>query len=316
MNLPDKPLADHHIVTVAGHIGSGKTEVCRRLNQITGWEVVSAGAILRKMAIEHGMSVLEFNEYAKSHANIDRDIDAYISSFRDRVEPVIVDSRLAWHFLPNSLKVFLVVEPAIAAQRVFTATRPDENHASIATAGTEIAERQRIERQRFMQLYSLDCDTWRNYNVVIDTSHALPQEAAAAVLQTMRTGGASPNPQGCWLSPMRLIPTKSVHKLGSEGKFDENARIDVAVYHGWYLILDGHARVSAAIRAGKNLIACNLVAFDSEPLPGNIKLADFVQTSTSLSFLSDWEEAHGFQFTSYPEWLAPKEAGQPTVVES
>ena len=107
------------IITVAGHIGSGKTEVCRQLACLIGWEVVSAGAILRKMAIERGMGVLEFNEYAKSDLDIDKKIDTAIANLESRDTPVIVDSRLAWHFLKGSLKVFLVVEPAIAAKRVF-----------------------------------------------------------------------------------------------------------------------------------------------------------------------------------------------------
>src|SRR5215831_5394095 len=105
-------------VTVAGHIGSGKTAVCRQLQVRTGWEIVSAGAILRSMAVQHGMSVLEFNEYAKSHPAIDQQIDSYIRSLASRPGQRIVDSRLAWHFLPMSHKVFLVVEPTVGAARV------------------------------------------------------------------------------------------------------------------------------------------------------------------------------------------------------
>ena len=294
--LPQEHAPGRRIVTVAGDIGSGKTEICRQLSKATGWEVVSAGAILRKMALEHGMGVLEFNEYAKLHTGIDRDIDAYIASRANHPDSVIVDSRLAWHFLPNSLKVFLVVEPTIAAQRVFRATRPDESHASIETAGSDNAERQRMERQRFMQLYGLDCDYWRNYDLVIDTSYAQPGEAAEVLLRRLQSGESPAARTECWLAPKRLVPTQ---RAGQE----DCPAIDVAVYRGAYLILDGHARASAALSSGRNLIACNLIAFESEPLPGNIALEEFAPTSTSLSRIHDWEAVHGFEFRTYPPWL-------------
>ena len=52
-------------------------------------------------------------------------------------------------------------------------------------AGNENAERQRVERQRFMHLYNLDCDNWRNYDVVIDTSYILPDEAARVLAEKL-----------------------------------------------------------------------------------------------------------------------------------
>ena len=291
-----EPSSGRHIVTVAGHIGSGKTEVCRQLSKLTGWEVVSAGAILRKMAVEHGMTVLEFNEYVKLHASIDRDIDAYIASRGNHPDSVIVDSRLAWHFVPDSVKAFLVVEPVIAAQRVFRATRPDEDHASIENAASDNAERQRLERQRFMELY---------YDLVIDTSFTLPEEAAHVLLRRVRSPESPAERPQCWLAPKRLVPTQPVQDAEIQAGRSENGPIDIGVYGGACLILSGHAMVSGAIRCGKNLIECRLIAFEGEP--GDLALDDFVRTSTSLAWMHEWEDVHGFQFSTYPAWLSRNE---------
>ena len=289
-------------VTVAGHIGSGKTAVCRRLHALTGWEIVSAGAILRSMAVEHGMSVLEFNEYAKSHPKIDQQIDSYIRSLASQPGQRIVDSRLAWHFLPMSHKVFLVVEPTVGAARVFGATRPDESHLSIDTAAIDNAGRQRLERQRFTELYGLDCDYWRNYDLVIDTTHITPEQGADVILSSLDSRSEADSKPDVWLSPRRLMPSRAIRELVSE-RADDSTRIDIAVYRGFYLIVDGHARVSAAIRSGSALIRCRVVAFEQEPLYPELPLDEFARTSATESAIYDWEDVHGFQFAVYPPWL-------------
>lgn len=179
---------DRVLVTVSGQIGSGKTEVCRELGRRTGWKIVSAGSILRGMAAEHGMSVLEFNEFAKSHPEIDQKIDSYLASLADSSESLIIDSRLAWHFLPRAVKVYLTVERLIGAKRVFLASRTDETHTSAETAYIDIAERQRLEQERFFSLYAINAEDWRNYDLVIDTTHASPSEVADVVMK--RIGGS------------------------------------------------------------------------------------------------------------------------------
>jgi len=265
------------------------------------------------MAAEHGMSILEFNEYAKSHKNVDREIDGYLASLDNLPESLIIDSRLAWHFLPNSFKVYLIVEPLTGAERVFLASRTDENHASAETASTDIAERQRLEQERFLSLYAVNAGSWRNYDIVIDTSHASPGEIADVVMKEVAGSVGSVQPE-CWLSPKRLLPTQTTRELSSsraedvwssvlKNGFDEKTAIDIAVYKGAFLIVDGHVRASAALRLQRTLIRCRLVAFESEEVLRGQNVSEFARTSTSMSHIYDWEKAHKFRLQSYPPWL-------------
>ncbi len=298
---------------MAGRIGSGKTEVCRELHARTGWEVISAGVILRRLASERGVSVLEMNEYANSHPDIDRAIDERIAALSVGDHSVIVDSRLAWHFIPASFKVYLVVEPATAAQRVFLAGRPDEKYTAVETTLADNEERQRLERERYRQLYGLDCEDWRNYNLIVDTTHATPGEVADRILKdALAAPGAGAGPPACWLSPRRVLPTRSAGELGVSGVAappgparPEDSPVEIAVRGGSYLILHGHARVSAALRGQEPLVACRLAA-SGPPAPqaGGVT-PDCSTASTSWSWIREWEDAHAFKFASYPAWLAP-----------
>ena len=287
---------DRALITVAGQIGSGKTEVSREIARRTGWRMISAGGIVRRMAAEHGMSVLEFNEYAKTHENVDREIDGYLAGLGDLAESLVIDSRLAWHFLPGALKVYLIVEDVTGAERVFRASRSDENHASAATANVDNAERQRLERERFMSLYSLNAEDWRNYDLVVDTSSSTPDEVTDVVMKRVVSGVDATLRPECWLSPQRLVPAREVPPAVDTRGFDGAAVVDIVVHRGAFLILHGHSQTSAALRLGRPLVRCRVVAFESE---------EFARASPSLSVVQAWEVAHGFKRKSYPPWFQP-----------
>jgi cytidylate kinase len=288
------------LITVAGQIGSGKTEVCNEIGRRTDWKIVSAGVILRRMAADKGMSILEFNEYAQTHKEIDREIDSYLASLDQSPEPLIVDSRLAWHFLPNSFKVYLVVEPMIGANRVYLASRAGENHASPETAGADNAERQRLEQERFFSLYSVNAGNWRNYDLVIDTTHASPGEVADFIMKRAADGVPRPD---CWLSPRRLVPTREIHEPASSAWEPDAAPVSVAVYDGAFLIVAGHSQASAALRLNRKLIECKLAALDEEEVRPGLSAAGFAVQSASMKTIHAWESAHDFRMLSYPEWL-------------
>lgn len=173
------------ILTVSGLIGSGKTSVCRELSALTGWRVVSAGTILRRMAEDRGLSVIELNEIAKTDKSIDKLIDDQLIALRDSSESLIVDSRLAWHFIPNSYKVHLIVDTSIAANRVFNAQRSDESYATPEAAYAANAQRQTIENERFKQYYGIDCEDQSNYDLILDSSAMLPAELAAKMFEAV-----------------------------------------------------------------------------------------------------------------------------------
>ena len=173
------------ILTVSGLIGSGKTSVCRELSALTGWRVVSAGTILRRMAEDRGLSVIELNEIAKTDESIDKLIDDQLIALRDSSESLIVDSRLAWHFIPNSYKVHLIVDTSIAANRVFNAQRSDESYATPEAAYAANAQRQTIENERFKQYYGIDCEDQSNYDLILDSSAMLPAELAAKMFEAV-----------------------------------------------------------------------------------------------------------------------------------
>ena len=173
----------HRIITITGDLGSGKSHVCRLLAERLGFRIVSTGGIQREIAREMNLSTLELNKLSERLPDIDKRIDSHIIALADSTD-LICDSRLAWHFLPQSFKVCLKVTPEVAAGRVLRdSKRSGESYASIAEAARALKARRESEVLRFKQLYGADCDRLENYDIVIDTSAIPPEEVAGRIIQ-------------------------------------------------------------------------------------------------------------------------------------
>ncbi|HHG85828.1 MAG TPA: cytidylate kinase, partial [Bacteroidetes bacterium] len=112
---------ENHIqpkITITGDLGSGKSVASKFLQDNLGFEIYYTGKVQREIAARHGMTTLELNKYAETHPEIDEEIDSVFVDLNLRPEGLIVDSRLAWFFMPNSFKVYLSVPVAVSAARI------------------------------------------------------------------------------------------------------------------------------------------------------------------------------------------------------
>lgn len=172
-----------HIITLSGDIGGGKSSVATALQQLTGYEIIGTGVIQRAIAKQRGVTTLELNRISQTDRSVDDEIDSYVINLGKTRDELIIDSRLAWHFIPTAFKVFLSVEPLIGAKRVFNASRSDEHNPSLEATLANNAKRQAFEDERFYKLYGIRFRETSNYDLIVDTSIASPEQIAADIKQ-------------------------------------------------------------------------------------------------------------------------------------
>ena len=95
-------------ITIAGNLGSGKSTVCKILEEKHGFSTYSTGKIQRGYAETLGISTLEMNRLMNTDPKYDHIIDDEVVRISEEKqgEKIIFDSRMAWHFVKRSLKVF------------------------------------------------------------------------------------------------------------------------------------------------------------------------------------------------------------------
>lgn len=170
-------------ISVTGDLGSGKSTVCRYLNENYNLNVYSIGLIQRSLAERYGMDIFTFNKYMETHPEIDEEIDAELTKIGKRNESMVLDSRMAWHFVPDSFKVYLSVHPDAAAFRVIRDKRGAvESYSSLEEAKTRLLERKKSENLRYITKYGVDCSNPQNYDLIVDTTDISPEQVAEIIM--------------------------------------------------------------------------------------------------------------------------------------
>lgn len=188
-------------ITLSGMPLSGKsTQMAYLVDQYQklGYEVktISVGDIFRNIARKRGITITELNEQLMHEKGIDEIIDTgVVREYEEKVNSIpnekrpntvfLIDSRLAWKNIPNSFSVRIVISKDVAAQRLYSANRGEEDtYNSVEEAAESWEERKNAERERYQEIYSIDLDDTDNYDLVIDSSDMQVEEIGRKIMET------------------------------------------------------------------------------------------------------------------------------------
>ncbi|MDR2091690.1 MAG: cytidylate kinase family protein [Clostridiales bacterium] len=267
-------------ISLSGQLGSGKSTLCNYLKEHKGFEIFSTGAIHRKLAKERNLSTLEFNEVSKGDRSIDLLIDDEMKRYsrENGAVDTVFDSRLAWHFVERSFKVFLLVSPKVAAERVFcNRILEEENYSSKEDALKGLIKRREIETKRFKEFYGVDCDDYANYDLIADTSYLTTEKIADIIFEAYEYFIRNRPYTKCFVSPKNLYPTKKITENHTDAHtFDANPSGAVRVFKvkNSLFISEGHKSAAAAIAKGEAVIPAEII----------------------FGIVKSWEESNGFSF--------------------
>ncbi len=172
------------IITISGLPGSGKSTVAKLLSKKLGYRHYSGGDMRGKIAMKHGMTIDELNEIGKTEFWTDKEVDELIKEKGEKEDDFVIDSWIAFHFIPRSKKIFLEVDPRAGAERVFSDQRPDEPTKETVEEVQEML-RKRLENtdSRYKKYYKVDFLDRKNYDLVIDTTNITAEQVADKVLE-------------------------------------------------------------------------------------------------------------------------------------
>jgi len=298
-------------IAISGELGSGKSSLSKLLCEKINFKVLSVGTIQRKLAEKHGMSTVEFNTYMETHPEIDIECDNKVIEYGLSDANLILDSRMAWHFVPHAFKIHLLVNIHIAADRIFNDNvRKNEQNSDIEHTVQNIISRKASEVKRFKEQYNANIDDLQNYDIVVDSSHILPEDLAAFILERFENWKLHKNFNRMWLSPKNLFPLQGIREHGMRytreikksievNGFNETEPIQVIQQNGLYFIYNGHKRCTSSISSGLDLVPVDILNQKIHQLPNGQSFADYVKDHYNIANVYDWEDKNGFKFASY-----------------
>lgn len=187
------------IVTVGGLPGSGKSTVKRLLALKLGYQMLSTGDFVRDMAHTRNLTLEEFNDLIINDKTLDEEIDARLIALEEDGDRFVVDSHLAFHFIPSAFSVLLTVSLEKSAERIFLDSHAESRIKSGDTMQTLEEARERTGRriqnhiERYQKHYGIDPYHPESYDFVIDTETYTPEEVAEKVIEAYTL----------WLAPQK-----------------------------------------------------------------------------------------------------------------
>ncbi len=176
------------IITINGLPGSGKSSTADLVAKKLNFKRFSSGDFMRVIALDRNISLNELNVHAENNKAVDTSIDDAVRKAGEGRE-LVIDSRLAFHWIPGSFKVYLDLPLEIAKGRILhnlkgnELRQKSEGASSAEEVYEKIVSRLESEKKRFKELYGVDHTDKKNFDLVVDTDKNNLEQVADIIVR-------------------------------------------------------------------------------------------------------------------------------------
>ena len=186
------------IITISGTPGSGKSTVAKILVEKLKYERIYTGGIMRDMARERGITIEELMRKARTETSIDTEVDHRVRDQARALERegknVLVEGRVQFYHIPESIKVYMKVEAYEGARRIYQELQSKEAQqvrnqdpvGSIEELVVKTRNREEVDSKRYLSLYNVDYRQESNYDLIIDTTKISAKQTAEKLISAIQ----------------------------------------------------------------------------------------------------------------------------------
>ena len=157
-------------ITISGTPGSGKTTVGKLLAKKRNYSYYDAGSVRREIAKREGMTLEQLNKVGEKEDWTDKKTDNLTKEIGKKHDNFVFVGRLAFHFIPDSTKIFLECDLKEGAKRIFKDKRAEEKSFDVKEMVKKLEERNKSDELRYEKYYGLNPFDKSQYDIVIDTT--------------------------------------------------------------------------------------------------------------------------------------------------
>ena len=174
------------IITIGGTAGSGKSTVAKLLAKRLGYTHYSMGDLQRQIAEEKHISLLELSKIEEEDRSLDEEVDQKQIDLGRKEDNFVIDARLGYHFIPNSVKVYLDADFEERANRIFADRVRNELNVNLENTMENMRTREKSEKKRWTEYYHLDPADKNQYDLVVDTTSLSPEQAVDKIIEFIK----------------------------------------------------------------------------------------------------------------------------------
>lgn len=269
-------------ISLGGDLGSGKSTVSAILCERLGAEYYSTGVICRAIAAKLGLDIADMNKYMETHPEVDEEIDNGLRALSDDPRTLIIDSRMAWHFVRDTFRVYMTTELAESAHRIFRAGRSGDGAATEEEMAEKIRIRRASEKLRYSEQYGVDYTDLSNYSLVVDTTYASPEEVAECILSCFADWQEDHTRRYAYICPRRFLYPDEGTDEGRAAKLSEFLDNGQDVGEAYAVEKDGAVYLTDNAEVAFAYALSDMPLVPTRLSVGDKPAGDFVRMSDSL----------------------------------
>ncbi len=181
------------IISIGGAPGSGKSTIAKRLAEKLGWPRYYIGSIMREKAKQKGMTLKKYIKLCQTDSSADLEVDEYQKELGQSKDNFIIEGRTSWHFIPDSIKIYLDVSEKEGAIRVFkemqkskSRRNEDKNLRSVKDVLASHQQRKKNDKERYKKYFNINIFNLRNYDFILDTTKLNKDQVFAKVYEYIK----------------------------------------------------------------------------------------------------------------------------------
>ena len=173
-------------ITISGTPGSGKSTVGKLVSKKLKLKYYDVGNMRRKMAKDMGLTIQEFNKLGEKKSFTDKEVDNKIKKIGKKEKNFIVGGRTAYHFIPDSIKIFLKTSVEIGARRILNEKRRLEKYKTLKETKDGIKKRLKSDKKRYKKYYKIDINKKENYDLIITTTNLTINQVVKKIISFVK----------------------------------------------------------------------------------------------------------------------------------
>lgn len=181
------------VITINGTPGSGKSTVAKKLAKKLNWPRFYGGGIRRLKAKSLGLTLTEYNRLGEKDSRTDYDVDNYLKRIAKTYNNCLIESRTAWHLIPDSIKIYIDVDEKIGAIRVFNELKKhnkrneDKELNSLPAVLKSHRQRKLSDYKRYKKYYGFNLYCKKNYDFTLNTTNLNKKQVFAEIYKYIKS---------------------------------------------------------------------------------------------------------------------------------
>lgn len=162
-------------ITIGGASGTGTSTIAKKLAEKYNLKVYSGGGMQRMNAAKCGMTIEEYDVFIKQHPELDQEIEKTQIEIGKTEDNFVMESRLAWYAVPDSLKIKLECDLDTRIKRIVSGGKEEDRVAHMEedfeTTKTKTLKRESTYDDRWFTLYGVNWNDDKNFDLIINTTN-------------------------------------------------------------------------------------------------------------------------------------------------